>query len=330
MPLDESKILKFPRTLQGHILADYIELRCLVSQDGETGRDEIEGLVEKQKDFEESEGIEEGHGIEGSPYAAPEVSDSKREQIDSWFDHLQYRAEAFNGFYPFVFTKEPKTLFRRNSFKLVHKLYVSLLLSSSLQYFSKQTEQYLSQSFEIISLLALRNYLPNNAEVHHFGKNPLNRGRYAKGNVWERIKKLSGDLHEAVIPPKSDFSSHDTGDYGVDIVGWIPACDTNKGFLIVFGQCACSESWREKQHESSSSRWNHIMTFMASPNNMSFIPFCFREPDGSWFSETKLENSIWFDRLRLVNLLQNQLSFFQDLPSFGIVNKVLQQRIPII
>ncbi len=320
---------KLPDSSDIHLWADYVELRCLTDPDLMISKSDVQAYVQKRKDlrkglddYADDEDSDAENGIIQSP------ADIKRAaRAEDLFRHLEYRAGAFDDFYPFALSKDGDILRRRSRLTMKHKLYVFFLLSSNLGHISNlQHRGKFTEAFEIASVAALKNYLPNGAEVHLFGTNSLNKGRYSTGQLLKRIMHLADDLGEQFIGDESEFAPHDTGDNGLDVVGWIPISDEARGFLLVFGQCACSyEEWPKKQHSSSASHWRGIIKFLAPPCNMIFIPFCYRRNTGKWYWERRIDETILIDRLRLIKLLRTSNRTLKELP-YGLVNQAISQR----
>jgi hypothetical protein len=136
--------------------------------------------------------------------------------------------------------------------------------------------------------------------------------------LFTKITNLANELHELPHPrlQKNNFAVNNTGDGGLDIVGWIPMKDTAPGFALLFGQCACSpEDWSSKQGTSSISDWQNRITFTTPPSNFIFIPMCFRNTSGEWYNNDKVKLSVVIDRLRLCNLLESKASVTAALAS---------------
>jgi hypothetical protein len=169
-----------------------------------------------------------------------------------------------------------------------------------------------------------QNYLPSNAKVYVFGKNRYNQGRYT-GKLWYKINKLAEDIGEGVRANEDNFSPYNTGDHGLDIVGWIPFDKNTPGFITVFGQCACTPKWVDKQHETKSDRWTPVISFTAYPNNMIFIPYCFRNEFGKWHNKTCIHKSIVIDRLRFNKLLAKKEKQVHLALPHDFINPFLEQ-----
>lgn len=326
-----------------HIWVDYIELLCLYNRDHELSKADIIDHFRKCSDL--GEGLEEMETEEDCPFTAEEEpalgeeaetpieeeelssaeeNDKLGRRVDDLFRHIEFRKGEFGSFYPFSLTSEGDALIFESEQSLEQKFYIFLLLSSSLKYIRPQTT-YLTSNFEFLSCEAMKKILPSNAEVHIFGANPIHKSKYT-GNIWKRINMLAIDLREKVFISESEYPPTDTGDSGLDVVGWVPFEDSASGLPVFFAQCGCTTKWVEKQHSSSYERWGQIMHFAHRPGNLAFIPFCFRNADGGWFRERVHYFSIIVDRLRLVKLLKGQLKIFESLDSRHIVEEILQHQ----
>jgi hypothetical protein len=327
-PIKNLEIL--PPTSDSYMWADYIELLCLTSTDGRISRADavdfirqraedlkegkaVEGDEAEEHDIEEEMDIEDEEGddvTEVSP--EPEEGDDKWERrADDWFNHLAYRVGAFGEFYPFQITPGGAVLKLRKqkaSLTVKYKLYLFLLFASNLRYFGRKEISSIASIFEVASFYALETHLPAGANLHMFGKHPLNTGRYT-GLLWNKLHDLTKDLKEEVVCLKENFKPTDTGDAGLDLVAWSPLEDTTNlmpGFLLVFGQCACTPEWVTKQMETHYDTWSNYMSFTAYPFRFTFIPFCFRKANGNWYEKTKIRKTAVIDRLRLINLLRGK------------------------
>ncbi len=321
---------RLPRSSEEHYLADYVELLCLVNLDRMVTKGEILDRFKERQDFSDEAGcIERGfeeeakdEGVDMDDMTVAEVNDKWAAKIDRIFEHLDYRRRAFGPYYPFVTGEGELRCIKQISKK--RRLYVYLLLASNLRYIGSGGSK-LTASFETASQEALRYILPKKAEVHIFGTSETCQRHYA-GNLYNKIKKLAEDLREAVHPQIDSiaFSKHNSGDMGLDLVAFVPMKDAQNFLLVIFGQCACTEKWAEKQHSSSAQSWRGIIPLVVEPVNAIFIPMCFRSPDGSWYNPLKIK-AVMFDRLRLVHMLGNRLDFSSHLCD-GLVNEALASR----
>lgn len=323
-------LTKLPDSSELHIWADYVELRCLIHPDLTVSKADVQSYVRKRVDLRKGledfadDGVEDDDPEDELGDAPADIRRAAR--AEDLFKHLEYRATVFGNFYPFTLPRSGNTLSRRTRLTQRHKLYLFFLLAANTgQIIDRRHRNKFTRSFEVVSVEALREYLPPGSEVHLFGANSLNCGRYARGHIVKRIKRLADDLGEEFIGHEDQFNPQ--GDNGLDVVGWIPLKDTAQGFILIMGQCACGlEDWPRKQHESALARWGKIIRFTALPSNMIFIPFCYRYNDGGWHNNgRKIEQSIVMDRVRLIHLLENKYRTLKDLPKDLIDQAVRQQ-----
>lgn len=326
-----------------HVWVDYIELLCLFSQDRIVTKADVLDRQRDESDFhmDSTESIIEAetNELEDDEYEIDEIEaglpglrisesrDKEERELDDLFRHLSYRESAFREFYPFMIGHDGQTCYRHASLSEKHKFYIFLLLASNLNYFPRR-HHILTRTFEIVSWAALREFLPNSAEVHLF--RPIGEMRrkhtHYKGNLWNRMKILADDLRERLIVEERHVSSRDTGDGGVDLVGWVPAGDNLTGGLFcVFAQCACTDEWVTKQNSSKVDAWRLKLTFTSPPSNMIFIPFCFRNASGEWWRPQEISQSILVDRVRLVYYLRENYPIWAEFSGYRFVENLLGQ-----
>lgn len=286
-----------------YLMADYVELLCLVNTDHEISIDEVIKRVYHSVELEterETE-INEGAIVEELPC---EFKDNQSKAGVDWMRQLSYREASFNDYYPFHFDSDKLLL--KTDLSSRQKTYIYLLICSCLRVIKRPFRLSLTSNFELISSKALEAYLPG-FSVHLFGKSTCGRPRYSTKLV-EAIKKLSDDLRERNICRTETIGDKNTGDGGLDIVAWRHTFNEEyaRGSIICFAQCACSpEDWKNKQHESHNVRWRHKIDFMHPPVNLMFIPICFRDSTGKWFNDNDIEDCILFDRLRICHLFND-------------------------
>lgn len=310
------KLQRLPQQalFDSHVWVDYIELLCLFGLDKEISKADFLQHYRKRKDVgeapadentdDEGELVPDNEPAQSEPSTTAEEKDRAELRVDNWFRHLSYRAGAFGNFYPFYLSKDLDVLHLRRPLSLRHRFYLFFLFSSNLAYFG-QHQPTLTKNFEVLSSEVLKSLLPDYAEVHLFGAGHKTV-RYT-GNLWTKIETLAKDIKEKTLLSKSDFSPHDYGDKGLDVVGWVPIEDHTPNLLLVFGQCACSpQDWEQKQSSSAASAWSSTITFASRPDNMAFITFCLRGPDGSWHKAQDIHETILIDRLRFVLLLNDR------------------------
>ena len=301
-----------------YLLADYVEVLCLVNPDWTISQAEVLGRFQKDADL-----VAESDFAEQEGETEAEKDDRNNRKIKDAFRQMRYRVGAFGDSYPFRLSEESGVLFRHKDITYRHKLYIFLLISSNLRFFSRSERNKITSGFEAVSSIALKSYLIEKAQVHIFGKNILGEDSRYKGKKLEKIKLLAQDLREqTTFQSEEQFSEHDTGDAGLDIVAWVPIGDDAQSFLIILAQCACTLNWVTKQYSASYDSWSPFIRFTARPNNMIFIPFCFRGANGGWYQYHDVKKSILVDRLRLIKLLENYDNRLHGLP-YNIVKRAI-------
>lgn len=319
IPIDLTRLPK--KNQDVHIWVDYVELLCLFNIDGIVTKAEVVDRLQENEYLLDS-ADEDTVGF-ADDATVSETKDKEETQIDDWFLHLSYRTGALDTFYPFILSKNGDSLALVNDLTLKHKLYIFLLAASNLRYFPKYVYK-ITNAFERMSLVALKEMLPHSAQVHLFRPSGDVVNRHYQGNVWSRINNLAEDLRERVLVNEDHFSPSNSGDEGLDLVGWVPVGDeTTGGMLSIFGQCACTEEWVTKQHSSSMDSWRSKITFTSPAANMIFIPFCFRTATGEWCQPKDIHQSILIDRVRLAYFLSDEYVTLQQLPVFEVIEEFL-------
>lgn len=302
-----------------HIYADYIELVAIISKCETTVSDIFDrmhniGLLSFTDEETQSEDDDLGS-------RKPENEDEEKNRIINLFSLCNLRKQLFNSMYPFKIRN--KTIIIKKRLNELQKIYIFLLISSNLNFFNiLKTE--LTSEFEMVAYNALQEYLPTKAIVKRFGY----ESEYS-GSIKEKIKSLAIDLgvriNERYINPLRDTS----GDRGLDIVGWIPFIDKTPNMCIYFAQCTCKKAWHEKQLEASRYPEKYLNLMGGVAIQTLFIPYSLNKEESSFYQEDEIIHSLMFDRLRIMENLEN-VNFFKNLRSREIVERLLQYEEDII
>ena len=309
-----------------HHWADYSELLCLANIDGEISKsDLIDRLSERERDLFEgnSSDIKEIIDLEVESATEPtercRVDELWTERVNSWFNVLQFRVDAYGDFYPFrIDGNELITEFDNTN--IFHKYYIYYLSCSNLYLFEARLRNKLTAIFEVVSLQVIKNMLPETAIVRQFGSNPLNDDPEFGKNVkcLDKIKNLAELLNERIGTHvnEDNFPDDNFGDEGLDIVAWLPTIDNLQSRLLYFAQCACSKDWITKQSDSSYEAWGNKINFTSYPSNIVMIPFCYRNSMGNWFKLSNIRKCLLVDRLRLLSYLHEADRIIDDIQVF--------------
>jgi hypothetical protein len=316
-----------PGSPQLHRWADWAELLCASSVDGALSVEELTEAIERRRDAAKSEteddieSDEDDGGLGASLYASPgpsdptsltdgegmesELDDGDHRRSRDIFRYLLDRQEAYGTTYPFDVIDGSEVTLRQPSDG--RNLYLFLTVSASLKYVPSGADRSrLTSQFELLCVAATKAWLGDRAEVHLFGKSASKTTSRYKGLLSKKIDCLADDINEASKYGPDDFEDNDTGDHGLDIVGWFPSHDSLPGKFLFFGQCACTPKWVDKQSSSSAAAWSNVISMMVEPVNICYIPYDFRRPEGGWYKKASIRRSVLMDRRRLLYQLGYQ------------------------
>jgi hypothetical protein len=315
---------KLPDSGEIHLWADAVELRCLVNPDMMFSKADIAACVTQET------GMRQGMDDYSQDYEEPRPKDLPEDLregvgLEDVFRHLRYRRAAFGESYPFQVSGEGDILKRQAELTEAQRLYVFLLLASSLRNIDKKAQSVFTSGFELACAEALASHLPPGSQVRIFGKNPMKPAGPYSCRLRERVRLLARELLDDFVGRDEDFHPKDTGDNGLDLVAWIPFSDGASGFLRIFGQCACSpDDWKVKQDSCDARNWRNFIKFSTTPVVMTFIPFCFRGANGRWYQSADIHDSVLMDRLRLLSLLADRADGLAFLPK-DVLARILSE-----
>ncbi len=294
--------------------ADYIELLCIANLDEEISITSFIDRVRERDMLDDS-----------GEYENSEHNDKWIVRGEDWFRHFPFRQAVFDDFYPFQVNSGGSILSLQQPLSDKQLLYIYLLMASNLTYFSNQggNRNTLTGDFEHLSYLVLKKCLPG-WKVFNFGKGPFSHERY-RGNIWTKLNILAKDLNEELRAKEQDFSPVNTGDEGLDLVGWFPLDNKAAGTFVVFGQCACTDEWKSKQHTVTYDYWNNRLSLKAHIHSVTFTPICFRNTIGDWHASKDIY-TILIDRVRFVRIIEEEHLQLQQLRSYSLVRQFIEQK----
>ena len=294
--------------VNSHYFCDYIELLALLNNT------DIVSLSDVYDRF-----LEDGKITEIGTEESAEINDTWESRIGEWFELLEKRVFEFGDLYPFLISGH--TIRLKETIDSPKNAYIFLLLSSNRKYI--KDGNLLATDFEILSYEVLKNYLPHFAKIFQFGKSNVSHDRYT-GHITEKINTLATDLKCTTTYKSHFFSPTNTGDGGLDIVAWVPfENDVNQCNIQVYlGQCATGVNWVNKQDDTHKFP-NKYISFDGHINYIMFIPFDGRDTNRDFIEEEKMGDYLFFDRYRLLKILDDY-SLVESLPSFDeVVQKVI-------
>jgi hypothetical protein len=249
-------------------------------------------------------------------YKNAEQRDGDELFLDKIFHIINERIFLYAKDYPFEYQNNEILLIKQNlTFK--NKLYLSLLISSKLNIFDL-LKPLITNDFEKISYIVLKEFLPKKAVVKEFGKNT----QY-QGNAISKIKQLADDLELLVEDYElKQVSERNTQERGLDIVGWLPFADKCENKVVFLCQCTCSKNYESKQHDTRRFG-NYFKFYKTKPQNTLFIPFSLiNTREKKFYHSDNIEKGyLVFERKRIIEYHNDES--FESSESFKIVNKCL-------
>ena len=296
------------RKMDKHLWGDYFELLCLAEKElflsdlldiiNPPEQEDIYGVSEENENVSRTEKLEK----------------FELEYTDT-FRHLELRQQVLEPAYPFVI--KGTNIYLKQKLDNAQYAYIYLLVCSSLSKFADK-QSVLTSDFEYICLKYLEDIMPVGSEIYVFGKNTINEQRYT-GRIEEKLKRFAEDI-KSYPKPNLSYSQYDTGDGGADIVGWFdPWKDQQASRVLILAQCKCSDQWYERL--DAKQKLSQVVNFVNDVNNFYFIPFFYRNAEGSWHKGQHAHEKILVDRLRLMKLFP--VEFFTQRESYTIIKQII-------
>lgn len=295
---------------------DYVELRCLTHKDKRFSRDNLqESMLESKgititspsieeiddEEFEE-EVIDETVEVDHAD-STPESNDADESYASRYFKQLQWRSHLFGDAWPFSIDPHAQEIKLKSTLTQEHYLYLQLLLSASLDYCPKKRSKVFTSNFEKLSVEAMPRLMPPGSEIHAFG---AGHGSRYTGHLFDRLTKLTTDLHARLHLSRADFGVTNAGDGGLDIVAWHDLGDDRDGKPIALAQCGCTgDGWPNKMLEASPARLSKKLVTCHDWTTYYFMPLDLAvEQDGRrhWQRWLDIAAAIVIDRFRLIKL----------------------------
>ena len=232
------------------------------------------------------------------------------------------RQHEFKGSYPFKVSRDEDTLEVHFSNTPGQRLYLGLLIASSMRYLADKRKGDIARAFEQTCFSLFSHLMPKGSEVRATWANGGAEAPY-KGHLYEKMTQLAHDIRGCPNIKERDFKEHNTGDGGIDLISWHPMADERNGIPISFAQCGCSrDDWTFKQAEASPFQHSTKFNVRHDWATYYFMPIDLREFDGGWAYESKIGEVIVVDRLRLLRLAE-QYSVYGQLPDFSFVDEAM-------
>ncbi len=294
---------KLPRHAYPFLWADYIELLCLCSQNGLYAKG---NLQEQEQEAEDVQSDTEDDFESTSDITSAESDD----QIAARWDDIKTRLAARQiGFPVWPFELDGDVLRLKLDHECAeHRLYVSLLIASSLRLCNPKRAKEVTDAFEEISFHWLRQSLTPQWQVSPFGAHQKLPGAYT-GTLRAKLEKLAKDIDGLLVKDASEYDPKDTGDGGIDLVAWQMMGDKRGCTQIIFGQCACSPTdWESKQLDVTPSKIESHILPQHPGAAYCFLPHDLYENNARWSRAAHVNRTVLIDRRRLLHLFAEQKS----------------------
>lgn len=307
-----------PRHTYDFLWADYVELLCLCSKNKCVSSGNLQAITQETQDLQ-TDSDEASQDLE-----APEVLDDRIS--NRWVDikrRLQMRSKSWPS-WPFQLDGAVLSS-QFDAANAEHRLYVALLIASSLRLCENTRWPEVTSAFEEISYYWMRNSLNDHWVVRPFGAHQTLPDAYT-GTLRAKLEALAEDINAALIKPASDYDPRDTGDGGIDLVAWMLMGDSRGHWPVIFGQCACSPTdWEGKQLSvSASSVEAHILPQHPGAA-YCFVPHDLQSSEQKWQRASHMLRTVVVDRARILHLFR-VTNGANALPHWGFVEEPAQMQ----
>lgn len=293
----QDKLLKTPNWSKNNGLnrwCDYIELRCLCSQDKMITKDDVIIWFNGEED---EDGSENHSGI----------ADRREHQVETMFEQINYRHSAILLFYPFEY--EDGCLSIKASLDKKNLQYIVLLICSSISFLDKSSSSKMTKYFEEYCVTIFKYLVSSDAEVYLFGTS--RSGELFSGNLRSRIEKLAEAIGAQTTKTFDSDPQFDVpgGDEGLDLVAF-NKIDKATHIPLAFGQCTCSYlEWNIKQEEIGQDTWKQKIEPLPVYSQYMFVSFFCRNANGKFENPATITTCL-IDRLRIIRLISLHAEIF--------------------
>lgn len=326
LPLDV-----LPRHSYSFLWADYVELLCLCSKNGIVAKGNLQAQQQEAQDLQSDAGDDEHYSMEDDLSLISDEQDrTDSEVLDDrvtrrWDDikkRLHARSASFPG-WPFEIDGDVlRTKFDAENAE--QRLYVALLIASSLRLCHDKRSAEVTSAFEEVSYHWLRQSVTTLWQVQPFGAHQTLPNAYT-GTLRSKLEALATDIKGVLVKPASDYDPRDTGDGGIDLVAWQKMGDKRGNIPVIFGQCACSPTdWESKQLDVSPASTEAHIYLQHPAAAFCFVPHDLSMDDKNWQRAAHIKRTVVVDRSRLLNLF-NSLQTGGLLPKWSFVSEATHQ-----
>ena len=273
-------------------IADYIEVQCLLSEEG------CFSIVEAAEDSGFVEDEDEIDSIDADDY----------NNFAEALGQIDLRSEYSTlGKYPFV--AEKKIVSMNESCSEYYRTLYSFLLFATRWKMGRDrivNEKDGTLLFERLCREVITQFFGSHAESIVFGTGAEDELK----SFEEKVKGLLERINEKGY--QFQYSSgvhHQQKDYGIDLIAFIPFNDSRKGHFMAFGQCKTGTSWRDKLGQMSPESFCKLFLYPSLLFTPISIYMVSEACDENW--ECLASRGLLFDRTRIVEFLPDKID--QDL-----------------
>lgn len=303
---------KVPRHAYPFLWADYVELLCLCSMNGMVSKGNIDSATQEAEDTQ----------IDSVPGLSEGMESEELDDVTSrrWADihaRLTARSKQYPD-WPFVLEKN---LLRSSyvSTNHKHRLYLAMLIASSLRLCLKGRAGEVTSAFEEISYHWLKGSLNDLWVVRPFGAHQTLPNAYT-GTLLQKMKLLAADIQARLQKEDDEYHPSNTGDGGIDLVAWQDMGDKRGNMQVIFGQCACSPTdWEDKQLDVTPSATEAHLVPKHPGSAYCFVPHDLYASEKLWDRSEHVKRTVLIDRCRFFSLFERN-NAFASLPTWQFVD----------
>jgi len=300
---------KNPHSSDANAWVDFAEILCLTNPDKTVSRADIATIVKSSKLGGNTNVLE---FLDESTTSRPEEVDKISRKSHEVFNYIGARIEHYKEFYPFRLSKDRKTLYSIQNLTRNHYFYIFLLFCSNLRLCDKKVASLLTANFENLTLGNFRSLFPHDASFISFGTKPKTSGnKIKKDSLLKKLEKLSKLIDLPLRPEtnETNFPSNNTGDGGIDHVGWITTSpkDPIRDTVFMFGQCACGEEWEKKTYEVCRGNIGKYFSLNKDFTGVFYMPRSYRNTSFHWVNSSNVIGVHFMDRYRILFSLKKSL-----------------------
>lgn len=304
-----------------NVWCDLIELLCYTNVDKiyfkEDIERELEGIVDGGIQLASLREVSEQMGFDiddthifandgAIDWGSEDASKSDLlEQITSmWFNHLKLRQLSFGVFYPFIISDDLSEISCKKYSKLTksNKLYLYFTLTSRRNGLNRKKQKRLEFDFEPIAFESFKSLIPVNGKAYLMGKGSYTAPLFM-ANKFEKFRLLSTRIKANIRVTENYFRPKDSGENGIDFIGWLTYDDDMSSNNVYAGQATCMLAWESKYNDSSKNEMGGILDVskVGSYTNALFIPYHFKIGN-NWAKPSYVDakNFVLFDRYRIL------------------------------